>query len=96
MEPYYRPLIGFSGEKVYLLGTVKLEVLIGTWPGSKTERIHFFVLDKNIRSAYNIILGRVDLEKFIAVPSTAHQCLKFPTYYRVGIVTGNQVEAKEC
>ena len=72
LEPYHRPLIGFAGEKVFLLGTNKMEVMIGTWPVDRTEKICFFIMDKNIHSVYNIIMGRVGLKKFEAVPSTVH------------------------
>ena len=89
-------MIGFSGEKVYPLGTVKLKVLINTWTPSKTEKICFFVRDKNIQSTYNMILDRVALKKFEAVLSIIHQCLKFSTCYGVDVVKGNQVEAREC
>lgn len=96
LQPYHRPLIGISGEKVYPMGTVKLEVLIGTWLASRTKRIRFFILEKNVQSAYNMILDRVSLKKFEAVQSTIHQCLKFPTHYGFNVVTGNQIEAREC
>ena len=52
-------------------------------------------MDKNVLSAYNIIMGRVGLKKFKAVPSTIHQCLKFLTNFGVGVVKGDQKVARE-
>jgi len=96
LDPYHRPLIVFSGEKVYPLGTIKLEVFLGTWPTSRIEKVHFFVKDKNVQFAYNVIMVRVGLKKFEVVPSTVHQCLKFPTNFGVGVIKGDQKVAREC
>ena len=96
LEPYHRPLIGFAGEKVFPLGTIKLDIFIGTWHACRTERIRFFVMDKNVQSSYNIIMGRVGLKKFEAVPSIVHQSLKFPINFGVGVVKGDQKVAREC
>ena len=43
-------------------------------------------MDKNVFSAYNLIIGRVTLKEFEAMPSTVHQMLKFSTPYGVGEV----------
>jgi len=53
-------------------------------------------MDKKVHSAYNIIMRRVGLKKFEAVPYTVHQCLKLPTNFSVGIMKGDQKVAREC
>ena len=66
------------------------------WPKRLTRKINFFVMDENVFSAYNLIIGRVALKEFEVVPSTVHQMLKFPTPYGVGEVQGDQTSAREC
>ena len=47
-------------------------------------------------SSYNAILGRPTLVAMRAVTSIYHLCLKFPTPRGVGVVRGNQYEARMC
>ena len=48
------------------------------------------------KSSYNAILGRSTLVSMKAVTSIYHLCLKFPTPRGVGVVRGNQYEARMC
>ena len=48
------------------------------------------------RSSYNAILGRPTLVAMKAVTSIYHLCLKFPTPGGVGVIWGNQYEARMC
>ena len=48
------------------------------------------------RSSYNAILGRPTLVAMRAVTSIYHLCLKFPTPGGVGVIRGNQYEARMC
>ena len=87
LVPYHHPLMGFSGEKVHPLGMYEMDVQMGDeWPKRLTQKINFFVMDENVFSAYNLIIGRVALKEFEAIPSTVHQMLKFLTPYGVGEV----------
>ncbi|XP_015960106.1 uncharacterized protein LOC107484011 [Arachis duranensis] len=69
-------LVGFSGERVPILGSVWLQTKLGEHPLSKTYDIQYLVVD--CFSPYNLILGRPFLNKFGAVVSTVHLCVKFP------------------
>ena len=60
------PLIGFSREKVYPLGSITLPVTTGAAPQSSTVMVNFLVID--CPSAYNIILGRPALNTLRVVP----------------------------
>ncbi|CAL1412854.1 unnamed protein product [Linum trigynum] len=94
LSPSNTSLVGFSGTKVRVLGSIILKVTIGEEGITKTKPIEFHVAD--CPSAYNAILGRGFLASFEAVASTCHQMLKFPSGGQMGRVRGNAKEAKEC
>ena len=54
----------------------------------------FLVVDAP--SAYNMLLGRLSLNAIKAIPSAYHMTIKFPTVSGVGMVRGDQREAREC
>ena len=94
LQPIRSPLIGFSGEKVYPLGSITLPVTAGATPQSSTIIVNFLVID--CPSAYNIILERPTLNTLRVVPSTYHLILRFPTPNGVGEIRGDQIAAREC
>lgn len=68
-------LIGFSRERVSILGSIWLKMTLGEHPMSKTKDVQFLVV--GCISPYNIILGRPFLNSFGAIVSTLHLCIKF-------------------
>ncbi|KAL6969458.1 hypothetical protein U1Q18_052752 [Sarracenia purpurea var. burkii] len=94
LTPFNTPLVGFTGEKVYPLGTIQLPVTLGDGQIKATQMLTFLVVDSP--SAYNIILGRTALNQFQAVSSTYHLVFKFPAEGGVGYSKGNQLSAREC
>ena len=90
IKPISRPLAGFDGDFVMTIGTVKLPMFVGgmiTW-------VKFVVIDKP--AIYNAILGTPWLHQMQAIPSTYHQCVKFPTQNGVFTLRGNQQVARTC
>ncbi|XP_072067043.1 uncharacterized protein [Arachis hypogaea] len=88
-------LVGFSGERVPILGSVWLQTTLGEHPLSKTNDIQYLVVD--CFSPYNLILGRPFLNKFGAIVSTVHLCVKFPLQDdQVVTVHGDHKEARQC
>jgi hypothetical protein len=87
-------LVGFTGEKVLLVGTISLLLTAGSAPREKTVMADFLVVDRP--SAYNAIVGRPTLNKLMAVMSTYHLKMKFPIDHGTGMVKGNQREARQC
>ncbi|XP_072081062.1 uncharacterized protein [Arachis hypogaea] len=88
-------LVGFSGERVPILGSVWLQTTLGEQPFSKTNDIQYLVVD--CFSPYNLILGRPFLNKFGAIVSTVHLCVKFPVQGdQVATIHGDHKEARQC
>jgi hypothetical protein len=87
-------LLGFAGEKVLPLGSIELPVTAGTYPRQKVIMVRFLIVDRT--SAYNAIIGRTALNDLKAVTSTPHLSMKFPTEEGVGVVKGDQKEARRC
>ncbi|KAG7533238.1 Reverse transcriptase domain [Arabidopsis thaliana x Arabidopsis arenosa] len=78
------PLVAFTSESAMSLGTIKLPVLAK----NVSKIVDFVVFDKP--AANNIILGTPWIYQMKAVPSTYHQCIKFPTPSGVETIRGSQ------
>jgi len=87
-------LQGFAGEKVLPLGSIDLPVTAETYPRQKVIMMKFLIVDRV--SAYNAIIGRTALNDLKDVTSTPHLSMKFPTEEGVGVVKGDQKEARRC
>ncbi|KAF8080253.1 hypothetical protein N665_0961s0001 [Sinapis alba] len=73
IKPSSRALTGFNGSSTFLLGTICLNV----FAGGVNKLVKFSVIDT--KTQYNAILGTPWLHMMKAIPSTYHQCIKFPT-----------------
>jgi len=85
--PARHSLVGFSGEQVLLLGSIKLPVMARTYPRQRTIMVKFLIIDR--ASAYNAILGRTALNELKAVTSTHLLSMKFPTKEGVCVEKGD-------
>jgi hypothetical protein len=88
------PLVGFAGEQVLPVGSIKLPVTAGDYPTTKTIMVKFLLIDRP--SAYNAIIGRTALNDLKAITSTSHLKIKFPTERGVGEVRGEQGVGRQC
>jgi hypothetical protein len=79
-------LVGFAGEQVMPLGSIELQVTVGSPPTQKTIPVKFLIVDQP--SAYNAIFGRTAQAELKAVTSIPHLYMKFPTDDGVGVVRG--------
>ncbi|XP_074305785.1 uncharacterized protein LOC141641006 [Silene latifolia] len=84
------PLVGFSGETAYSVG----EITIPTYIEGVYKLVRYLVIEGP--TTYNVILGRPWLHQMKAVPSTYHQCLKFPTSWGTVTVKGDREESRNC
>ncbi|KAG7536943.1 Integrase catalytic core [Arabidopsis suecica] len=78
------PLVAFTSDTSMSLGNIKLPVLAARVP----KIVEFIVFDRP--AAYNIILGTPWIYQMKAIPSTYHQCVKFPTPAGIGTIRGDQ------
>ncbi|GJR54410.1 reverse transcriptase domain-containing protein [Tanacetum coccineum] len=76
-------LTGFSGETIWPLGQLRILVTIGDADHCTKAWMDFMIVRSIL--PYNGIIGRPGIRKIQAVPSTAHEMLKFPA--DGGIVT---------
>nr|GEV33441.1 reverse transcriptase domain-containing protein [Tanacetum cinerariifolium] len=83
MVPATTSLTGFSDETIWPLGQLRLLVIIG-YANHSTRAWMNFIIVRSL-SPYNGIIGRPGIRKIQAVPSIAHEMLKFPV--EGGIVT---------
>ncbi|XP_074316372.1 uncharacterized protein LOC141652691 [Silene latifolia] len=86
----YVPLVGFSGETAHSVD----EITIPTYIEGVNKFVRYLVIEGP--ATYNVILGRPWLHQMMAVPSTYHQCLKFPTPWGVVTVKGDREESRSC
>ncbi|XP_072054745.1 uncharacterized protein [Arachis hypogaea] len=94
LQQYLGDLVGFSGERVPVLGSVWLQTTLGEQPLYKTQDIQYLVVD--CFSPYNVILSRPFLNRFAAIVSTVHLCVKFPAQDNVvATVHGDLQEARQ-
>ena len=94
LRPFNSPLVSFSGDKIYPKGIVTLCVTTGTHPTQVTIQVDFLIVD--CPSSYNVILGRLTLNRHKAVTSTYCLKMKFPTPNGVGQICGDKLLAREC
>ncbi|GJQ93740.1 reverse transcriptase domain-containing protein [Tanacetum coccineum] len=94
MIPATTPLLGFNGEISWTLGQISLMVTLGDGEHSTSALMNFMVLRST--SLYNGIIGRPGLRKIQAVPSTAHEMLKFPVEGGIVTIRSNTIIPAEC
>ncbi|XP_072076523.1 uncharacterized protein [Arachis hypogaea] len=95
IQPSSGELIGFSGERVPIMGHIWLKTTMGEIPMSKSIDIQYLIV--NCYNPYNIIIGRPALNIFRAVVSTLHLCVKFSVQEnKIAMVYADHQEARQC
>ncbi|GJY45232.1 hypothetical protein Tco_0434295 [Tanacetum coccineum] len=88
------PLVGFSGEVSYPIGTITLSVTMGESERLRTIPMEFTVVKSH--SHYNVILGQTGLRNLRAVASTIHSIIKFLTTNGIATMTTMKETLQEC
>ncbi|RDY13678.1 hypothetical protein CR513_01364, partial [Mucuna pruriens] len=85
-------LYGFSGERVPIKGTVKIDTTFGE--GSSARKVPVIYTMIEAEASYNIIVGRPALNQLKAVVSTYHLCMKYPMSNGVGAIWADSSVAR--
>jgi len=95
LKPYPGCLYGFAGDQIKVRGYVELRTTFTDGATTRTEKIKYLVV--NAPSAYNILLGRLTLNRLGVVPSTRHMKVKMPSMEGVMVtIKSDQKEARRC
>jgi len=92
MMSYDDHVVGFSGERVSAKGYIELYTTFGEGKNTRTIKIRYLVIDAN--TSYNILLSRPFINRLMAIVSTPHLAMKFPS--RTGDILTVQVNQKEA
>nr|GEW23008.1 reverse transcriptase domain-containing protein [Tanacetum cinerariifolium] len=87
MVPAATPLVGFCGEIIWPLGQISLVIKIGDKEYSTSTWMNFIIVR---------IIGRPLVRRVHAVPSTAHEMLKFPVTGGTVTLRSNSIIPLEC
>uniref|UniRef100_A0A803NRP0 Uncharacterized protein n=1 Tax=Cannabis sativa TaxID=3483 RepID=A0A803NRP0_CANSA len=87
-------MYGFSGANNAPCGKIKLPLNIGTAPIQTTIMAMFIVVD--VKSLYNVMLGRLALYELRAISSVYYLSIKFPITAGISCLLRNQGTAREC
>nr|GEW49945.1 reverse transcriptase domain-containing protein [Tanacetum cinerariifolium] len=92
--PANTPLVGFSEEIIWPLGQISLLVRICDEEHSTSAWINFMVVRSP--SSYNGIIERPGVRKIRAIPSTAHEMIKFPVAGGIVTLQSSRIIPLEC
>ncbi|XP_052177499.1 uncharacterized protein LOC127791555 [Diospyros lotus] len=88
------PLYEFIGDAIISKGRIRLPLTIGELDLQATAIADFLIIDGP--SAYNVIMGRPDMNDLDLVVSTKALTIKFSTPKGTGCVKGEQHSARHC
>jgi len=95
LRPYTGCLYVFADNQVEVRGYLELRTTFTDGTTSRTESIRYLVVNAN--STYNILLGRLALNRLNAVASTRHMKMKLPDLSgKVIVIKSDQEEARKC
>ncbi|GKA25130.1 reverse transcriptase domain-containing protein [Tanacetum coccineum] len=87
-------LVGFAREVTKQLGKIELEVCFGGEGLCRRTTMKFTVI--RAPSPYNVILGRTELKRLQAIPSTIHSMTKFLTLRGTTTLVTQSAILSEC
>nr|GEX36808.1 reverse transcriptase domain-containing protein [Tanacetum cinerariifolium] len=94
MVPATTSQTGFSGETIWPFGQLRLLVTIGDAEHYTKAWMNFMIVRSP--SPYNRIIGRLEIREIQAVPSTAHEMLRFPVKGEIVTIRSTISTPTEC
>ncbi|GJS68681.1 reverse transcriptase domain-containing protein [Tanacetum coccineum] len=94
MVPTIASLTGYSGETIWPLGQLRLLVTMGDVEHFTKAWMNFMIVRS--LSQYNGIIRRPEIGEIQAVPSTAHEMLKFPVDEGIVIIRSTILIPAKC
>jgi len=95
MVSYDDHVVSFSGERVGTKGYIEFYTTFGEEKNCKIIKNRYLVIDAN--TSYNILLERQSINRLMAIVSTPHLAMKFPSPLGdILTVHVDQKEAREC
>jgi len=95
LRTYTGCLYGFAGDQVEVCEHIELRTTFTDGTTSRTLNIRYLVV--NAPSTYNILLGRLALNRIGVVASTRHMKMKLPSLEGTVItIKSDQKEVKKC
>ncbi|XP_027357176.1 uncharacterized protein LOC113866547 [Abrus precatorius] len=95
LREYHEPLVGFSGERVETRGCIDLYTSFRLEHEGKRIKVTYLVVHAN--TSYDILLGRLSLNKLKTIVSTPYLVMKFSSERgRIVTVHADQKTAREC
>ena len=94
LRPFTSLLVSFIEDRVISRAVVKLTIIAGTYLAQVCKKIDFFMVD--CPSMYNVILGRLMLNKLKVGTSTYYLKVKFPIAHNMREIRGDLVLARKC
>ncbi|KAG5098042.1 hypothetical protein JHK82_047896 [Glycine max] len=95
IKPYYKPLLGFVGERVQTRGYVDLMTTFGQGKFSWSFTVRYLIVYAN--TSYFSLIGRKTLNELGAIVSTSHLKMKFPTLTEeIVIIKVDYKQARQC
>ena len=77
LKPFGSLLVSFNRDRVYPEGIISLQITVGTYPAQLMRMVDLLIVDFPL--SYNVILGRLTLNRLKAVTSTYCLKVKLPT-----------------
>ncbi|KAL2951629.1 hypothetical protein AAZX31_19G063100 [Glycine max] len=77
IQPHYKPLLGFTGERVETKGYMDLMSTFSQGTLLRSFMVRYLIID--LDTSYFALIGKKTLNELRAIVSTPHLKMKFPT-----------------
>jgi len=93
LSPCKEAIYGFTNVAAPVAGVIDLKVSIGSRKGRVSRTCRFIVVE--VESTFHGIFGRPFIHGIKAVPSSYHQCIRYPINGIIATVKGSQKDSRQ-